>query len=47
VLWGLAVNGQEGVQHVLELLRSELTLSLRLAGCASLADIQRSLVQLP
>jgi isopentenyl diphosphate isomerase/L-lactate dehydrogenase-like FMN-dependent dehydrogenase len=47
VLWGLAVNGQEGVQHVLELLRRELTLSLRLAGCASLADIQRSLVLLP
>jgi isopentenyl diphosphate isomerase/L-lactate dehydrogenase-like FMN-dependent dehydrogenase len=47
VLWGLAVNGQEGVQHVLELLRHELTLSLRLAGCASLVDIQRSLVLLP
>ncbi len=47
VLWGLAVNGQEGVQHVLELLRKELTLALQLAGCASLADIQRSLVQVP
>jgi isopentenyl diphosphate isomerase/L-lactate dehydrogenase-like FMN-dependent dehydrogenase len=47
VLWGLAVNGQEGVQHVLELLRKELMLTLQLSGCASLADIQRSLVQLP
>lgn len=47
VLWGLAVNGQEGVLHVLELLRRELMLSMQLAGCASLADVQRSLVQLP
>lgn len=47
VLWGLAVNGQEGVRHVLELLRNELMLAMALAGCPSLASIQRSLVKLP
>jgi len=47
VLWGLAVNGRDGVQHVLELLRNELALAMMLAGCSSLADIQRSLVKMP
>jgi isopentenyl diphosphate isomerase/L-lactate dehydrogenase-like FMN-dependent dehydrogenase len=46
VIWGLAVNGQEGVRHVLELLRNELALAMALAGCPSLAEIQRSLVKL-
>jgi 4-hydroxymandelate oxidase len=35
VIWGLAVGGAEGVQHVLELLRDELTLTLALLGCPS------------
>jgi isopentenyl diphosphate isomerase/L-lactate dehydrogenase-like FMN-dependent dehydrogenase len=47
ILWGLAVDGQDGVCHVLELLRHELRLAMALAGCSSLADIQRSLVKLP
>ena len=41
------IRGQEGVRHVLELLRNELALAMALAGCPSLADIQRSLVKLP
>lgn len=47
VLWGLAVNGTQGVQHVLELLRAELELAMKLSGCPSLASITRSLVKLP
>lgn len=46
VLWGLAVNGQEGVRHVLELLRAELELAMVLAGRPTVASIDRSLVKL-
>jgi 4-hydroxymandelate oxidase len=46
VIWGLAVAGEEGVQHVLELLRHELELDMALAGCPTLQSIDRSLVRL-
>jgi isopentenyl diphosphate isomerase/L-lactate dehydrogenase-like FMN-dependent dehydrogenase len=35
VVWGLAVRGADGVQHVFELLRGELLLALALLGCGS------------
>ncbi len=44
VLWGLAVDGEEGVRNVLELLRSELDLAMALCGCRSLAEIRRDLI---
>lgn len=44
VLWGLAVNGAQGVQGVLKILREELELAMVLTGCASLADLSRSLL---
>jgi 4-hydroxymandelate oxidase len=44
VLWGLAVGGEAGVQHVIELLRDELDLAMALSGCANLQDIDPSLV---
>ncbi|MBD2541602.1 alpha-hydroxy acid oxidase [Coleofasciculus sp. FACHB-SPT36] len=44
VLWGLAVGGEAGVGHVLELLRDELDLAIALSGCAKLQDIDPSLV---
>jgi isopentenyl diphosphate isomerase/L-lactate dehydrogenase-like FMN-dependent dehydrogenase len=34
-LWGLAVDGEEGVRRVLELLRAEVELALTLLGCSS------------
>lgn len=40
-LWGLAVNGQQGVEHVLDLLRKELDIGMALAGCQSVANITR------
>jgi 4-hydroxymandelate oxidase len=43
ILWGLAVAGSTGVQHVLEILQSEFDLAMALSGCASLQDIDRSL----
>lgn len=45
ILWGLAVAGSEGVTHVLETLKLELSRALALCGCRSLADIQQSLVR--
>jgi isopentenyl diphosphate isomerase/L-lactate dehydrogenase-like FMN-dependent dehydrogenase len=47
VLWGLAVDGLDGVVHVLELLRHELELSMALAGRPTIANIDRSLVLMP
>ena len=44
-LWGLAVNGQQGIEHVLQILREELELSMALCGKPRLADIDRSLVK--
>jgi isopentenyl diphosphate isomerase/L-lactate dehydrogenase-like FMN-dependent dehydrogenase len=41
-LWGLAVDGAEGVEHVLQLLREEVALALALCGCASPTDVTRS-----
>ena len=32
VLWGLAYNGQKGVERVLELIRDEFQLAMKLAG---------------
>lgn len=44
-LWGLAVEGARGVQHVLELLRAELALAMTLAGTPTLTHIQPALIQ--
>jgi isopentenyl diphosphate isomerase/L-lactate dehydrogenase-like FMN-dependent dehydrogenase len=46
ILWGLAVNGAEGVSHVLELLRAELELAMVLSGRPTLDSIDRSLVKI-
>ena len=42
--WGLAVDDETGVRHVLELLRVELALDLLLCGLASPAEVNRSLL---
>jgi 4-hydroxymandelate oxidase len=44
VLWGLAVAGEPGVRRVLALLRHEFDVALALAGCRSVAEVDRSLV---
>jgi isopentenyl diphosphate isomerase/L-lactate dehydrogenase-like FMN-dependent dehydrogenase len=44
-LWGLAVDGEQGALRVLELLRDEIQLALKLVGCASPADVARTHVQ--
>ena len=45
VLWGLAAGGEEGVTRVLEVLRREIELGLKLLGCPSPADVTRSHVR--
>ena len=41
-LWGLGVDGADGAQRVLELLRDEIELALALCGCSSPADVTRA-----
>jgi 4-hydroxymandelate oxidase len=43
-LWGLAVNGAEGVQTVMEHLRDELVRAMQLTGTSTLADATPDLV---
>lgn len=46
LLWGLAAQGVEGAQHVLEILRAELELAMALSGRPTLASIDASLIRL-
>jgi isopentenyl diphosphate isomerase/L-lactate dehydrogenase-like FMN-dependent dehydrogenase len=45
ILWGLAVNGEQGVYHVLELLRAELELAMALVGCPTVAHIDHTIIK--
>ena len=42
MVWGLAVDGEAGVAHVLRLLRDEIQLGLALLGCCSPAEVTRA-----
>jgi 4-hydroxymandelate oxidase len=44
VLWGLAVGGQAGVEHALDLLRRELDLAMALCGCSTVSEITGDLI---
>ncbi|MEO6346069.1 MAG: alpha-hydroxy acid oxidase [Candidatus Limnocylindria bacterium] len=44
ILWGLAVDGADGVQRVLEILRDELSLAMALTGCRTLSEVTPDLV---
>lgn len=41
VLWGLAYNGQGGVERVLQILNDELRRAMILTGCLKLSDITK------
>lgn len=43
-LWGLAVDGQKGVENVLEIIRKDLDLVMALSGCTNLAQITRQMI---
>ncbi len=42
MVWGLAVEGEAGVAHVLQLLRDEIQLGLALLGCRSPDEVSRA-----
>ena len=44
VLWGLTLDGVDGVRAVLQHLRVELDLAMALAGCRTVADVNRDLI---
>lgn len=44
-LWGLGAFGQPGVERVIEILRNELAVTMRLAGTPSLAGIGQASVR--
>ena len=44
VMYGLALDGQKGVERILDLLKRELELAMGLSGCSSLKDISKDLV---
>lgn len=44
LLWGLAVGGEDGAAHVLQLLREEVDLAFALAGVRSPAEATRDLI---
>jgi isopentenyl diphosphate isomerase/L-lactate dehydrogenase-like FMN-dependent dehydrogenase len=43
-IWGLSAFGQEGVERVLEILRAELTMTMRQCGTPSISQISRAAV---
>ncbi|HEX2621211.1 MAG TPA: alpha-hydroxy acid oxidase, partial [Phototrophicaceae bacterium] len=44
VLWGLAADGQAGVEQILTILHDEFDLAMMLSGCASIGDITPDLI---
>ncbi len=42
VLWGLAVDGEQGVKNVLEILKKEFRLAMMLCGCQTVDDIRKN-----
>jgi isopentenyl diphosphate isomerase/L-lactate dehydrogenase-like FMN-dependent dehydrogenase len=45
-MYGLAAGGEQGVYRVLEILRLDLERAMALAGCAAVADIDRSIAHI-
>ena len=47
ILWGLSVDGEQGVRRVLDILREELDVAMALAGCCSVDEVDADLVRPP
>jgi L-lactate dehydrogenase (cytochrome) len=45
--YGLAAAGEDGVNRAIEILRADLERTLRLLGCPSVSDLDRSYVNVP
>ena len=44
VFWGLAIDGEAGVRHVLDILKDELDIAMGLCGVGSVAEAHRDMV---
>jgi isopentenyl diphosphate isomerase/L-lactate dehydrogenase-like FMN-dependent dehydrogenase len=42
ILWGLTVDGAQGVRNVLEILKKEFRLAMMLCGCQTIEDIRKN-----
>jgi len=40
-MYGLAIGGSDGVSRVIEILRTELEMTMALAGCSTLAEVKK------
>ena len=47
IMWGVAIGGDAGVRHVLEILRTEFDHALALSGCTCVGDITTDLIWRP
>ena len=47
IFWGLSVNGEEGVRHCLEILRTELSVAMGLCGVTDVKRVDRAVAQDP
>lgn len=43
-LWGLAVNGQKGVEGVIQIYKDEFDRTMAISGCSRISDIKREMV---
>jgi isopentenyl diphosphate isomerase/L-lactate dehydrogenase-like FMN-dependent dehydrogenase len=44
IIWGLAVDGEQGATRILDILRKDFELAMRLCGCTSVEEIEKALV---
>jgi isopentenyl diphosphate isomerase/L-lactate dehydrogenase-like FMN-dependent dehydrogenase len=42
ILWGLAVQGEQGVKNILNILKKEFQLAMNLSGCVNIEDITKN-----
>jgi L-lactate dehydrogenase (cytochrome) len=45
--YGLAAAGEDGVNRAIEILRTDLDRTMRLLGCPSVTELDRSYVNVP
>jgi len=44
IIWGLAVDGQQGAWRILDLLRKDFELTMKMCGCTSVQDITEAMI---
>ena len=44
IIWGLAVDGEQGASSILSILRKDFELAMRLCGCTAVEEIKNALI---